>query len=154
MHLHRACYGKLINFTRNIILSIFCNFLLIVLQVNPRNKNCLKKGRKISRFASFSAEKNVCRRVVGYNRGRNFSTLSQAGQVVLERAKKERGVSTPLRLRTRLVHKSRSRGRSVRVILGGLKVSGVKEKETSSAESLETRKFRVGRPSVSRACFA
>lgn len=73
-----------------------------------------------------SQPKNVSSQL-GYNRGKNFSTLSPAGQVVLERAKKERGVSTPLRLRTPLVHKSRSRGRSVRVILGGLKVSGEKE---------------------------
>lgn len=74
----------------------------------------------------FAAKKYVSSQL-GYNRGKNFSTLSPAGQVVLERAKKERGVSTPLRLRTPLVHKSRSRGRSVRVILGGLKVSGEKE---------------------------
>lgn len=42
----------------------------------------------------------------------------------LERAKKERGISSPLSLRTALVHKSRSRGRSVRAILGGLKLLG------------------------------
>lgn len=44
--------------------------------------------------------------------------------VCLERAKKERGVSSPLSLRTVLVHKSRSRGRSVRAIFGGLKLLG------------------------------
>lgn len=42
----------------------------------------------------------------------------------LERAKKEQGVSAPLSLCTVLVHKSRSRGRSVRAILGGLKLLG------------------------------
>lgn len=63
-----------------------------------------------------------------HDRGRNFLALPSRQVLVrpvcLERAKKERGVSSPLSLRTMLVHKSRSRGRSVRAILGGLKLLG------------------------------
>jgi len=63
-----------------------------------------------------------------HNRGRNFLVLPTRQVLVrpmcLERAKKERGISSPLSLRTVLLHKSRSRGRSVRAILGGLKLLG------------------------------
>lgn len=89
-----------------------------------------REGKTDSKIADGFSEpkKNMCRRGVDIIAGEIFQpSLSPAGQVVLERAKKERGVSTPLRLRMPLVHKSRSRGRSVRVILGGLKVSGEKE---------------------------
>lgn len=89
-----------------------------------------REGKTDSKIGDGFSEpkKNMCRRGVDIIAGEIFQpSLSPAGQVVLERAKKERGVSTPLRLRMPLVHKSRSRGRSVRVILGGLKVSGEKE---------------------------
>lgn len=54
----------------------------------------------------------------------SFETTLLVHPTCLEKAKEERGVSSPLSLRTMLVHKSRSRGRSVRAILGGLKLLG------------------------------
>lgn len=102
-----------------------------------KRKGKKRKGRgRDSKIGDGFSEpkKNMCRRGVDIIAGEIFQpSLSPAGQVVLERAKKERGVSTPLRLRMPLVHKSRSRGRSVRVILGGLKVSGEKEEATRTA---------------------
>jgi len=61
-----------------------------------------------------------------------FARRTLVRPVCLERAKKQRGVSSPLSLRTVLVHKSRSRGRSVRAIPGGLKLLG---REQSASRS-------------------
>lgn len=67
----------------------------------------------------------------------SFETTLLVHPTCLEKAKEERGVSSPLSLRTMLVHKSRSRGRSVRAILGGLKLLGREQSANRSNTQIQ-----------------